>query len=174
LAHPEFEPGPPSEYAIELARVVDRGIRESHAIDMGKLVIEPGEKVWTVFIDIAILNHHGNLIDASALAATTALLHTKIPKVEGEEIIRGEYVDKLPLVYKPTIVTVGKYDDFLIVDPSIEEEEVIQAKLSVGTRDDDRICAMQKQGEGTLTLKEIDKILDLAIEKGEELRKLVK
>src|SRR3989338_7608229 len=30
MASPDFEPGPPSSHAIELARVVDRGIRESH------------------------------------------------------------------------------------------------------------------------------------------------
>jgi len=33
LASPSFEPGPPDENAIELARVVDRGVRESGAID---------------------------------------------------------------------------------------------------------------------------------------------
>ncbi|MEM5804572.1 MAG: RNA-binding protein, partial [Candidatus Aenigmatarchaeota archaeon] len=28
IASPDFEPGPPDEHAIEIARVVDRGIRE--------------------------------------------------------------------------------------------------------------------------------------------------
>ena len=50
LASPTFEPGPPDENAIELARVVDRGIRESKAIDLKKLCIVPGEKVFTVFV----------------------------------------------------------------------------------------------------------------------------
>jgi len=40
VASPEFEAGPPDEDAIELARVVDRGIRESEAIDMKKLFID--------------------------------------------------------------------------------------------------------------------------------------
>ena len=39
LASPKFEPGPPGEQAIELARIVDRGIRESEAIDTEKLCI---------------------------------------------------------------------------------------------------------------------------------------
>src|SRR3990172_8380842 len=34
LASPTFEKGPPDEDTVELARVVDRGIRESHAIDL--------------------------------------------------------------------------------------------------------------------------------------------
>ena len=55
LAHPSFEPGPPDENSIELARVVDRGIRESHAIDTEKLCIEAGKKVFVVFVDVYVL-----------------------------------------------------------------------------------------------------------------------
>src|SRR3989338_7278004 len=45
MASPQFESGPPGDQAIELARVVDRGIRESEAIDVRKLVIKEGEAV---------------------------------------------------------------------------------------------------------------------------------
>ena len=44
LSSPEFEPGPPGIEAIELARVVDRGIRESKVIDFKKLCIKEGRK----------------------------------------------------------------------------------------------------------------------------------
>src|SRR5205809_348546 len=43
LASPSFEAGPPSEAAIEISRVVDRGIRESKAIDMKSLVLQKGD-----------------------------------------------------------------------------------------------------------------------------------
>ncbi|MEW6069448.1 MAG: RNA-binding protein, partial [Candidatus Thermoplasmatota archaeon] len=46
IASPAFESGPPSPEAIELARVVDRGIRESDSINLAKLCITPKEKVW--------------------------------------------------------------------------------------------------------------------------------
>ena len=46
LSSPEFEAGPPGMKAVELARVVDRGIREAKAIDLKKLCLEPGEKAW--------------------------------------------------------------------------------------------------------------------------------
>src|SRR5437867_10748580 len=45
LASPSFEAGPPSEAAIEISRVVDRGIRESKAIDMKSLVLQKGKTV---------------------------------------------------------------------------------------------------------------------------------
>jgi len=79
LASPDFESGPPRENAIELARVVDRGVRESQVIQLEKLCIAPGKKVWLVFIDIHILDYDGNLFDAASLAALAALLTTKVP-----------------------------------------------------------------------------------------------
>ncbi|HDD71634.1 MAG TPA: exosome complex protein Rrp42 [Candidatus Aenigmarchaeota archaeon] len=174
LASPDFEPGPPGEDAIELARVVDRGIRESECIELEKLCITPGEKVWCIFVDISILNHQGNLLDASALASLVALRNTRIPKLEEDKIIRGEYEGKLPVRYKPINITVAKIGNALLIDPSFEEEKVVESKVSVGVRDDDKICAIQKQGSKEISFEEIDKILDLALEKSREIRKLVK
>src|SRR3989339_1783849 len=73
LSNPDFELGPPSIEAVELARVADRGIRESKCIDFKKLCIEEGEKAWFLLIDIVTINDAGNLSDASSLAALAAL-----------------------------------------------------------------------------------------------------
>ena len=43
IASPHIEPGPPDEETIELARVVDRGVRESEMLDLSKLVLVPGK-----------------------------------------------------------------------------------------------------------------------------------
>ncbi len=45
MGSPNFEAGPPDENSIELARVVDRGIRESGMIDLERLCIEKGKEV---------------------------------------------------------------------------------------------------------------------------------
>ncbi len=174
LASPDFEPGPPGEDAIELARVVDRGIRESECIELEKLCITPGEKVWCIFVDISILNHQGNLLDASALASLVALRNTRIPKLEDDKIIRGEYEGKLPVRYKPINISVAKIGNALLIDPNFEEEKVVESKVSISVRDDDKICAIQKQGSKEISFEEMDKIFDLALEKSKEIRKLVK
>src|ERR671930_1487599 len=49
-ASPYIEPGPPDEETVELARVVDRGIRESEMLDLDKLVLVPGKTVYTIFV----------------------------------------------------------------------------------------------------------------------------
>jgi len=175
LASPTFEPGPPNENAIELARVVDRGIRESKAIALEDLCIIPGKKVFIVFVDIYVLNHDGNLIDASALAALAALINTKTFNYEvknGEIKIKPGY-KQLPIRNYPIAVTFAKINDKLIVDPWLEEENVMDARLTITFEKEGRICALQKGGSGHFTPKQILEAIKIASEKSEELRKIV-
>jgi len=173
LASPNFEPGPPNEESVELARVVDRGIRESHAIDTEKLCIEPGKKVFVVFVDVYVLNHDGNLIDCAALAAMAALLNTKMPNYEikdGELIMKQGYT-QLPLKSHPITVTIGKINNHLIIDPWIEEEQVMDARITIAINDEGNICAVQKGLSGYFTPQQILEASKIAQEKSAELRK---
>jgi exosome complex component RRP42 len=173
VASPAFEPGPPDENSIELARVVDRGIRESKCIDNEKLCIEPGKKVFVVFVDIYVLNHDGNLIDASALAAMAALLNTKMPNYEikdGELKIKQGYTP-LPVKSHPVTVTTGKINGHLITDPQAEEEQVMDSRITFATKEDGTICAIQKGGSGYFTPQQILEASKIALDKAVELRK---
>ena len=176
LASPSFEPGPPGEVAVELARVVDRGIRESKAIDLEKLCVEPGKNVFIVFIDVYVLNHDGNLIDASALAALAALLNTKMFKytVEEGEVKKKPGYTPLPVINYPISVTFAKIGDKLILDTGLDEEQVMDARLTMALDKDGKICAIQKGGgSGYFTKEEISEAAKIALKKTEELRKLV-
>jgi exosome complex component RRP42 len=173
LASPDFEAGPPDENSVELARIVDRGIRESKVIDTEKLCIEPGKKVFIVFVDVYVLNHDGNLIDASALAAMAALLNTKMSNYEvedGEVKIKTGYTP-LPVKQHPITVTCAKINDKLLVDPQIEEEQVMDARLSMAIDDDGDICAIQKGGTGYFTPEQVMEVAKLAKEKAKEMRR---
>jgi exosome complex component RRP42 len=176
LASPAFEPGPPGEQAVELARVVDRGIRESKAIDLEKLCVESGKLVFVVFIDVYVLNHDGNLIDASAIAALAALINTKMFKytVEEGEIVKKPGYTPLPVVNHPVAVTFAKIGNKLILDTGIDEEEVMDARLTITMDKDGHICAIQKGGgSGYFTKEEILDASKIASEKTSELRKIV-
>lgn len=177
IASPTFEPGPPDENAIELARVIDRGLRRSEMIDLKQLCIIPGKAAWEVWIDIHALNHDGNLMDASAIATVAAILTAEIPKAvpneKGEITINKSERQKMPIKDIPITVTVAKICDKLLVDPCLEEEEVADAFLTA-TFVGDRVCAVQKRGEGGLTIDETLKCLQIAQRKSQELLKLVK
>jgi exosome complex component RRP42 len=176
LASPNFEPGPPDENSIELARIVDRGIRESKTIDNEKLCIEPGKKVFVVFVDVYVLNHDGNLIDASALAAVSALLNTKMPnyEIKDGEVKTKQGYSPLPLKSHPITITIGKINDKLLVDPGAEEEQVMDARITMAVNDEGNICAIQKGLSGYFTPQQLIEASKLAREKAAELRKKLK
>ncbi|MBI2146958.1 exosome complex protein Rrp42 [Candidatus Woesearchaeota archaeon] len=175
LSSPAFESGPPSIDAIEIARVVDRGIREAKAIDTKKLCITYGEKIWTVCIDICTINDDGNLLDAAGLASLAALQDACFPYYDGTQLDYKKKTDvKLPVLKLPLQVTVYKIGDKLLVDPLSEEEFVYDARLTVTTTPDGTICALQKGGEKQLSLQEIEQMITMGTEKGHELRKYLK
>lgn len=169
MAHPTFESGPPGEDAIELARVVDRGIRESGMVDVEKLCITPGEEVWMCYIDIYAINHDGNLFDAANLAAVAALKTAVVP---GEQYGKGPNAP-LPVTCTPISVTAAKLGNTLIVDPEYDEEQISSARLTVTTDDNGNFRAMQKGGSGSITLDELSLCLDRAVEIGAEIRKII-
>ena len=165
MAFPTFESGPPNENSIEYARVVDRGIRESKMIDLKKLVVTPGEKVWIVFIDIDVLDYDGNLIDACNLAAVSALKTAVIPgAAQGLEDI------PLPVTCTPIAVTFVKIDEFLVPDPDLEEEQASDGRITVTTTEDGNLRAMQKGAGGAFTFDEIREAISMSFNLGKELR----
>jgi exosome complex component RRP42 len=174
LSSPEFEAGPPSIDAIELARVIDRGIRESKAVDLKKLCIKKGEKCWVVQIDVCTVNAAGNLFDAAALAAIIALKNTYFPKYENEELDYKHRTDKKLVLEKvPISITVIKIGKNYLVDPLSEEEKNLDSRLSVALTEDNTLCALQKGGSMPLKTEDISEMIDLASKKTIELRKFI-
>jgi exosome complex component RRP42 len=172
MSNPLFESGPPSIQSIELSRVVDRGIREGKALDMKKMCIRPGEKVWGLVVDLCPINDEGNLFDAAALATILALKDAKFPKMENDRIdFKSPTTKKLPILTEPISVTVLKIGDYFFVDPLPQEEAALDARLTVATLDDGTICALQKGGNMPITTQDIEKMIDLATVKAKELRK---
>ena len=174
IASPEFESGPPGTKATELSRIVDRGIRESKALDFKKLCIKKGEKIWMVFIDIYAVNDGGNLVDAAVLAALAALNKARLPKVEKDKIIFGEFTNKtLKLEKMPILTTCYKINGKIFVDPNYHEEKIINSRLSISVFNG-KIHALQKGGDETLNLDEVKQMIDIAINKEKELSKYLK
>ncbi len=172
MAAPEFEPGPPDEKSVELARVTDRCIRESQMVDLEKLCIVEGKKVWMIFIDLHILDYDGNLMDAAVLGAVAALLDTKIPKatvVDDEIVIDRETMEPLPIRDKALMCTFAKIGEQMVLDPSLDEEEILSARISIGMTASGNICALQKGGATPLTKEEIMNAVKVTEEKTKEL-----
>ena len=174
IADPTAEPGPPNEDVIELARVVDRGIRETEMIDMGQLVLEENKSVVGLFVDNSIINSDGNLFDACSYASVAALLSCMIPKYEIQDsvpvLIEGEK-SKPPINTIPVSVTMARIGDYIIVDPNGDEWACMDARITITTNSNGNICALQKGGHDGFTLDQLIKCSKLAISTGPKIRK---
>lgn len=172
MASPRFEPGPPSEEAIELARVVDRAIRSAEIIDMKKMFIEE-DKVYGMYIDLYVLDYDGNYFDAASLAAMAALRNAKVPVYKDGKLVRDGSEKPLELKGDALEFTFVKIGEHILLDPSLDEEHSADVRLTVGICGD-MICSMQKNGRSALKRAEVEKMVDVSLEKFNELDKLVR
>ncbi len=178
ISHMSFEPTRSGFADTEVARLVDRGLREGHAIDVGKLVIKPKELVWCISIDVVVVNNDGNLIDACALAAMAALQDTKLLIFDEKtnNVVLGEKTkESLPLKNIVTTTTFQKIKKTIVLDPNSKEEDPVNCKVTMSLYDDKgTLCAIQKGGTGTLTEEDIEEIYKIAAKKRKELLKVLK
>lgn len=173
LASASFEPGPPDERGIELARVVDRSLREGEVIDLKKLCLIEGEKVYVLFIDIYVLDYDGNYFDPSLISALAALATAKIPRYEmvnGKPQKTDEYFS-LELNSLPFTAMVGVIGEKFLLDPQLEEEKVLDVSLVVGADEKGHITCVQKSSPGQIPIELMDSIIDAVIEKTGEIRR---
>ncbi len=174
LADPHVEPGPPSEDVIELARVVDRGIRETEMIDLHQLVLIENKSVVGIFIDSSVIDSDGNLFDACSYASVSAVLSSTIPKYdikdEAPVLVEG-VTSKPPVKTLPVSVTMARIDDYIIVDPTKDEEACMDARITITTNSAGNICALQKGGGDGFSVDQLFKCSEMALSVGTKIRK---
>ncbi|EPS73851.1 hypothetical protein M569_00914 [Genlisea aurea] len=157
MADPSFEAGRPGEFAVELGRIIDRGLRESRALDTETLCVVAGKWVWSIRVDLHIVDNGGNLVDAANIAALAALLTSRRPESslggeDGQEVIihSPEVKEPVPLIvhHLPIAITfafIGE-ETRAVIDPSYLEEDVMRGKLTATLNTNGDICAIQKAG----------------------------
>ena len=165
IASVYLEPGPPNE-----------DTRESGMIDTSQLVIQEGEKVFSVFIDIAVINEDGNLFDAVSYAIATALSLCTMPKfkIEKDEIIMLDETKPLPIKSLPVSKTFVKINDKIMIDPTADEQELSSARLTIVTDENGKYVSGQKGKPGGFTFDELSHITSASKQIGENIRKVIK
>ncbi|XP_061535722.1 exosome complex component RRP45 [Phycodurus eques] len=161
MASPAFEQGRQSELSVKLNRQLERCLRNSKCIDTESLCVVSGEKVWQIRVDVHMLNHDGNLMDAASIAAIAALCHFRRPDVgiQGDEVTvySPEERDPIPLsiYHMPISVSFAFFQQgtYLLVDPCEREERVMDGLLMIAMNRHREICSIQSSG-GIMLLKE--------------------
>lgn len=124
-----------------------------------------------------MLDHDGNLLDASGIGAIAALLSAKMPNViydeeSGEVQILDEY-EPLPVSKIPIPVTLAKIGHNILVDPNLDEERVMDGRITITTDEDGMISSVQKSEGGSFKLEEVMYAVDIALKKAAEIREKV-
>lgn len=159
IAAPHFEAGRQSDLSVQLNRLLEKCLKDSKALDLESLCIKMNEKVWAIRIDINVLNYEGNILDCASIAALAALAHFRRPDVtcDGEEFIihSVKQRDPIPLVihHYPVCITYSIFNggEFIIADPTIEEEGVADAFMSIGLNSYKELCGLHLGGKADLT-----------------------
>jgi len=175
LSAPGYRLGPPQPESIEIARMTDRAIRESQCIDLEKLCIIEGEKVWQIIVDLYTLDHSGNFYDAAIIAAYAALSNTNLPDIKVDEEGNVEILETtqpLRLNSFPVSVTTYKIDDHFIVDADLKEELIADARITFGTTET-HIVSGQKGGMAGIKSSDILDILKNSIQIASDLRERI-
>jgi exosome complex component RRP42 len=175
LSSPGYRLGPPQPEAIEISRMTDRVIRESQCLDLEKLCLIEGEKVWQIIIDLYSLDAGGNFYDAAAIAAYAALRNAKLPDTKIDEEGNVEILEtKQPLELQsfPVSVTTYKIDDHFIVDAELKEELISDARITFGTTET-HIVSGQKGGDAGIKSNDILDILKNSIKVAADLREKI-
>ena len=171
-ASPYIEPGPPDEETVELARVVDRGIRESEMLDLTKLVLISGEIVYVIFVDCSVINADGNLFDATSYAVVSGLLDSKLPvfEIRDRKVVDTGEKQNPPITTLPVSITAVRIGDSIILDPTAEEEACMDSRITITTNSDHKFAAIQKGSTGAFTVEQLKRAAATARIKGEEIR----
>ncbi|XP_058226081.1 exosome complex component RRP45A-like isoform X2 [Rhododendron vialii] len=158
MADPSFEAGRAGESAVELARIIDRGLRESRAVDMESLCVIAGKLVWAIRVDLHILDNGGNLVDAANIAALAALSTFRRP----EFTLGGEGGQEV-IIHPPEVI-----------DPTHKEESVMGGRMIATLNTNGDICAIQKAGRVAIMHTVIMQCLRIASVKAGDITSKIK
>ncbi|GLD92489.1 hypothetical protein PINS_up001048 [Pythium insidiosum] len=188
MASQNFEVGRPSPLAIELARIVDRGIRECRALDTEALAIVAGEKVWSITCTIHVVDHGGNLIDCVSLAAIAAMMHYRRPEVSVQGSTTTVYrIDEhaavpLSLHHIPISISfcfIERRDDdtaepIVFMDPTDREERITDGSMTFTFNSFRELCAVHKIGGASISTTEVLRCANIAAARVAELTEFLK
>nr|CAH7729018.1 unnamed protein product [Callosobruchus chinensis] len=159
IAAPHFEADRQSNEQVQLNRLLEKCLKDSKAVDLESLCIKNNEKVWAIRVDINVLNQEGNLLDCASIAALAALAHFRRPDVtcDGEEFVIHSIKqrDPIPMVihHYPVCITYSVFSSglYILADPTLLEENVADAFLSIGLNAYKELCGLHLGGKADLS-----------------------
>eukprot|EP01068_Selenidium_serpulae_P005450 Selendium_serpulae@DN4027_c1_g1_i1.p1 len=157
--------------AVEISQQIDRLVRGSRSFDTESLCVLSGAKVWSLKVDVKAINDDGNLFDAAAIGALTALVHYRKRHItySGQDVTihSSRNRDRVPLSlhHHPIQISLAFFsEDVFTVDPSLEEEQLMLGRLTVAVTYHGEVCGIHKPGGIPLGFDTIKEAIAIASE----------
>lgn len=177
MSSPYIDLGRPSERAVEIGRLIDRCFRESRAVDTESLCLLAGELVWSLRVDVTLIDDCGNSGDCCSLAALIALIEFRRPAVTvtGTRVTVHSVQDRQPVAlalhHWPVACSFALFDEgkLMVIDPSYTEENVSEANLTIACNQHAQVCAIHKRGGAMITKEMFQQASMIAVSKSKEI-----
>ncbi|KAG5671510.1 hypothetical protein PVAND_001704 [Polypedilum vanderplanki] len=153
-------------------------IVNSECIDPADLCIAKGKLVWVLYCDLVCLDDDGSVLDVAILALSTALKSLKLPKVDFDidtKVIKVNDKIRSPLKLKCLPVASSFIifeNDYLLVDPSSDEENIADTTVTVSTSDG-KINYIHQPGGNSIEPAKFDNIVRQAINREKYIKSLL-
>eukprot|EP00053_Salpingoeca_punica_P022019 m.213727 g.213727 ORF g.213727 m.213727 type:complete len:293 (-) comp28740_c0_seq1:223-1101(-) len=180
-ASPEFEARGGEQLSNEIAQVLRRLCSSGDTLDLKALCIIPGQTVWTLRVDVLVLEcAGGSLLDAIVVAVKAALMNTRVPEVvvSGDGVNTPFDFDVVEDPHKvrsvggerfPVLVTMHKVGKVHLIDASAEEEACARGSVMIGVTPEGNTCLVQTSGVGGISMPSLMDMLQTAQKAGQAL-----
>ncbi|ODA82568.1 hypothetical protein RJ55_01075 [Drechmeria coniospora] len=179
---PSFEVNRPTEEEVLLSRTLEKTIRRSGALDTESLCLIAGQKCWAVRVDLHVLTHDGNLVDAACLAVIAGLRHFRKPEtsIEGEALTIYTAAEREPValswLHSPFCVTFSYFGDdgeTALLDTNWLEEQLRISSCTFSLNKHGEICQVSKLGGSDIDAPVFVQCARTALAKSKDLSDLV-
>ncbi|KAM3130549.1 hypothetical protein pb186bvf_017358 [Paramecium bursaria] len=156
----------PQKQSMEIEKFIDRVIKGSKALDTESLCIKSGKSVWSIDVQVILINNDGNLIDTCYLCSLLSLLHFRKPQISGVDIDYTKRFVPLSIHHIPlsfTFSLIEKDQTYITLDPSIEEDNVKSGRLTICVNVYNDICHIHKPGGCPIQTKTFDGLIKVTL-----------
>ena len=179
----------PSSVESHLQRV----LRTSGLIDLKSLGLVSAKAAWRLSVNCVVLNDGGNLFDAGLVGCISALTDTRLPRTRVDDaantdegmirVVSGDDPNvcgsggvklKLNMKHLPIPLTIGIFEDALLVDPDDEEERVLDGTLTLIVNSFGGIVSMDKRGKTNMSAEKLAACVHMARGRAKELEGVIK
>eukprot|EP01130_Rhizamoeba_saxonica_P010899 TRINITY_DN4495_c0_g1_i1.p1 TRINITY_DN4495_c0_g1~~TRINITY_DN4495_c0_g1_i1.p1 ORF type:complete len:266 (+),score=46.71 TRINITY_DN4495_c0_g1_i1:23-820(+) len=163
-----IRPGKPTDQAQYLSSTLNSLC--GNIISREELLIE-NESLplsWFLYVDVYCLNYDGNLLDASLLSVLAALESVSLPSIsvtlEGNIVVAEGKSSMLNLQKYPVASTFATLEEYVITDPTFEEEELMSGSFTIVYDQNNKLCSVLKSGGSIVSDEVLQKCMKLSLE----------